>query len=92
MRGLHLLGLASVLTLVAACAAPPSAPEAAPPAIGMANPASVACVNQGGKSEVRDSAAGQFGVCVFPDGRQCEEWTLHREGRCVAPSLAARPS
>jgi putative hemolysin len=92
VRGSHLLGLAAALTLLAACAAPPSAPEASPPAIGMANPASVACVNQGGKTEIRDSAAGQYGVCVFSDGRQCEEWTLHREGRCVAPILAATPS
>lgn len=92
MRGSHLLGFTSALAVLAACAAPDRAPEAAPPAIGMANPASVACINQGGKSEIRDSAAGQYGVCVFSDGRQCEEWGLFRDGRCVAPDLAARPS
>ena len=31
---------------------------------------------------------GEYGVCVFDDGRQCEEWALFRDKRCVAPKAA----
>jgi len=31
---------------------------------GLANPASVNCVNIGGKVEIKDSAAGQYGMCT----------------------------
>jgi putative hemolysin len=47
---------------------------------GLANPASVFCIDKGGKIDIvmgRDS--GQYGVCTFPDGRQCEEWAMMRE-------------
>jgi len=51
--------------------------------IGMANPASVHCEEQGHKLEIRSDAEGnQFGVCVFPDGSECEEWAYFR-GECA---------
>ncbi len=48
----------------------------------MANPASINCIEQGGelKIEIRDEG-GEFGVCVFKDDKQCEEWALMR-GEC----------
>lgn len=46
--------------------------------IGMANPASVHCVHQGGRVEVRDEKDGQVGYCHLPDGRVIEEWALFR--------------
>ena len=78
--------LLACLALLAACAAP--APTEAPPTVGLANPASVHCQQVGGRLEIRREsgpASGEYGVCVFPDGRQCEEWALFRDNRCVAP-------
>lgn len=67
----------------------PDAPPSEPPmVVGMANPASVHCGEVGGRSEIRDGADGQYGVCVFEDGRQCEEWTLLQDGVCTAPAVA----
>ncbi len=49
---------------------------------GIANPASVNCEQKGGKLEMRDRGElGQYGVCVFADNRQCEEWAMLR-GEC----------
>jgi putative hemolysin len=51
-------------------------------AAGLANPASVNCEEKGGKLEFRERGElGQYGVCVFEDNRQCEEWALLR-GEC----------
>ena len=50
----------------------------------MANPASVSCEEQGGTSEIRtDSQGNQYGMCIFSDGRKCEEWALYTEQTCV---------
>jgi putative hemolysin len=52
------------------------------PQVGMANPASVYCVEQGFKPEIRTAAdESQSGVCIFPDGSECEEWAYFR-GEC----------
>ncbi|MGE0095238.1 MAG: DUF333 domain-containing protein [Alphaproteobacteria bacterium] len=57
-----------------------------PVAVGLANPAAVNCTKQGGRSEIRkDASGGQYGVCLFVDGRVCEEWALLRDGACNAP-------
>jgi putative hemolysin len=53
---------------------------------GLANPASVNCIQQGGQLEIRHDAKGDVGVCHFTDGRQCEEWALFRDKTCVAPA------
>ena len=53
----------------------------------LANPASTNCVNHGGKLLIEtDGSGGQFGVCRFPDNRQCEEWALLR-GECPAGGI-----
>ena len=53
-------------------------------AVGMANPASVNCTEQGGTlSIVTRGDGGQYGICTFADNRQCEEWALLR-GDCPA--------
>jgi eight-cysteine-cluster-containing protein len=50
--------------------------------IGLPNPASVYCEQHGGTLEIRtDASGGQYGVCVFPDGTECEEWAFFR-GEC----------
>ena len=51
----------------------------------IANPASVFCVQNGGTSRITTAADGsQGGLCVFPNGSQCDEWAYYR-GEC-APS------
>lgn len=49
-------------------------------AVGMPNPAAVNCDDKGGRvvAAVRGDG-GQYGVCLFADNRQCEEWALFRE-------------
>ena len=45
----------------------------------LANPASVYCEEQGGRVDIRtDEGGGQFGVCVFDDGTEVEEWAYFR--------------
>ena len=56
--------------------------------IGMANPAAVYCVQQGGKSEPVTTEAGQSSNCHLPDGRVVEEWTLYRTDH-PAPAAGA---
>jgi putative hemolysin len=45
----------------------------------LANPASVYCIEKNGTLEIRESKAGQRGVCIFQDGSECEEWAFFRE-------------
>ena len=52
---------------------------------GLANPASVNCAKKGGKLEIRKGKKGEYGVCKFPNGKECEEWALFR-GKCSADS------
>jgi hypothetical protein len=43
------------------------------------NPASVFCEEQAGKVEMRtDDAGNQYGICVFEDGSECDEWAFFR--------------
>lgn len=56
------------------------------PAVGLANPASVNCADKGGKLEIRKNKIGEYGVCLFEDNRQCEEWALWR-GNCPVGGL-----
>jgi putative hemolysin len=54
--------------------------------IGMPNPASVHCTDNGGKLEIRqDANGGEYGMCVFADGSECEEWAFFR-GECAPGS------
>lgn len=79
--------VAALTLLLSACATAP-APRSA---IGLPNPASASCVQQGGRVDLRQDARGNVnGVCVFGDGRECEEWALFRDHQCVAPP-AAKP-
>ena len=48
----------------------------------MPNPASVYCEEKGGSLEIRTADDGsQSGVCIFPDGSECDEWAFFR-GEC----------
>lgn len=45
----------------------------------IANPASVFCVKNGGKSVIETEADGQRGYCLLPDGTKVDEWEHFRE-------------
>ena len=85
------LGLYLLLTLlfISGCETEPTAPTEETTIVPdaeseLANPASVYCEDQGYTLEIRtDEAGGQFGVCIFPDGSECEEWAFFR-GTCTS--------
>ena len=58
-----------------------------PPGTQLANPASQNCAKQGGTLDIqRRPDGGQFGVCIFTDNHQCEEWAMFR-GECPVGGL-----
>ena len=63
--------------------------------VGMANPASVYCIEQGGKLETRtDADGGQSGFCIFPDGTAKRQWDFWRENHpvpVVEETVVVRP-
>lgn len=56
----------------------PSPTSVTSPDAGLANPASVYCVEQGGSVEIVDEEDGQVGYCNLPDGRRVDEWEFFR--------------
>jgi putative hemolysin len=66
---------------LAACAKGTEQPAKEEPSTGMANPASVYCQGLGFKEETRENDLGQYGVCLFPDGTECDTWDF-LAGRC----------
>ncbi|WP_434632721.1 putative hemolysin [Chromobacterium sp. CV08] len=80
MKTLTPIVVALPALLLAACAQ--NRPAAQQPAVGMANPASVYCAQQGGKLlPQKDAAGNEYALCQLPDGRSVEEWTLFRSQR-----------
>jgi putative hemolysin len=83
----------TLFTLLTSCSSPSSQPAIVSPSqrasnstdvpqANMANPASVYCEEQGNKLEIRTAADGsQSGLCIFPDGSECDEWAYFR-GEC----------
>ncbi|CAH5095035.1 hypothetical protein AI2912V1_1979 [Klebsiella pneumoniae] len=68
----------AILTMSVMLAAGCSAQQEQRPALGMANPASVYCVKQGGKLDIVKTDKGEVGYCTLPSGERIEEWTLYR--------------
>lgn len=48
----------------------------------LANPASIYCKEQGGELIIKENNYGEYGVCVFGDGSECEEWEFY-DGKCM---------
>ena len=70
----------------------PDVPAAPTAGAGLPNPASAYCVEQGGRLEIRtDESGGQYGVCVFDDGSECEEWAFFRD-ECSPGTTAGMPN
>ena len=49
--------------------------------LGMANPAATYCKELGYQYRTAQTNKGEQGICVFPDGGECEEWTF-LAGKC----------
>jgi putative hemolysin len=55
--------------------------------MAIANPASTECIEKGGKLLIsKRGDGGEYGICVFEDNRQCEEWAMSR-GDCPVGGL-----
>jgi putative hemolysin len=79
-----LLGL-----LLAACTPAPASPT---PEANLPNPASVYCEANGGRLEFRTDDAGNVaGICVFPNGSECDEWAYYR-GECGPAQATLTPA
>ncbi|WP_306886270.1 putative hemolysin [Amorphus orientalis] len=74
MTRIVLAGLAA--GIVGACTPGGDAPQS--PRTGLANPASVYCLEQGGELVPVDTPAGVSNDCVLPNGETIDEWTLYR--------------
>ncbi|MFZ9505828.1 MAG: DUF333 domain-containing protein [Burkholderiaceae bacterium] len=97
------VGATRLITLLAAlltgcAAAPPAAPPAADRApqhaakpVGLANPATVACIRAGGVAFTERAADGsERGLCRLPAGQVCDQWAFFR-GECGAGQVDHRP-
>jgi putative hemolysin len=77
-----LIGIAAVAAYARQRAQTPAAPN-------IPNPASVNCEKNGGKLELKeDNSGGTVGICTFPDGSVCEEWS-YIHGNCQPGDLLA---
>jgi len=65
------------LLALAACTPAQDAPTPAP-GVGLANPASVYCGDQGGRLVEVKTAAGVANDCLLPSGERIDEWALYR--------------
>ena len=82
LGALLLVGLVAVLVLAFQFSPVRSSEPQPEGEAGLPNPASVYCEEHGGSLEIRPAAnGGQYGVCIFPDGSECEEWPFYR-GEC----------
>jgi putative hemolysin len=63
-----------------------------PAGANLPNPASAYCEQQGYRLEIRTAADGsQSGVCIFPDGSECDEWAFFR-GECAPANQTSSPT
>ena len=83
-----ILSLLIFVGLLAACSSPQASST---PVANMPNPASVFCEQQGGKLDLRsDASGGVSGMCVFPNGSECDEWAYFR-GECKPGDTSGKP-
>lgn len=84
---LSIVALWMAAAVLAACASSATQTVSPLPNPGLANPASENCVKQGGAVSIQKRGdGGEYGICVFEDNRQCEEWALQR-GECPVGGL-----
>lgn len=73
--GMYRIGIAAVTALIGGCTV--SGPDPLR-AIGLPNPASVYCIEQGGSLDIEQRAGGDVNICVQSDGTRIEEWKLYK--------------
>ena len=74
--------LCTILSAPVRSSGPKPEATAEPGGAGLANPAAVYCEEQGGRLEIRTAAdGGRYGVCIFADASECDEWAFYR-GEC----------
>lgn len=83
-----ILAFCAMIALVSCAPAATLQPTVVPTSSAqLANPASENCIAQGGALVIQQRGdGGQYGVCMFEDNRQCEEWALFR-GDCPVGGL-----
>jgi hypothetical protein len=57
----------------------------------MPNPAATFCSQNGGKIELRTNSSGVYGVCIFVDKSECDEWAYFR-GTCQPGQFKIAPT
>ena len=67
-----------------------SNPNGEDPFIGMPNPASFYCQEMGYELEMRETDQGTEGICIFPNGAECEEWEFLAGGCSIEWSFCQR--
>lgn len=55
------------------------------------NPASNFCIEEGGSVEIRSNDLGEYGVCIFNDNSECEEWMFFN-GNCNIGDFIREPN
>lgn len=80
LKNLLIWMILALMTLVG-CAPKSEKGDLADGQTGLANPASVYCQELGFREETRENEAGQYGMCIFEDGSECDNWDF-LAGRC----------
>lgn len=65
-------------------------PEGEDPFIGVPNPASFYCQEMGYELEMRETDQGTEGICIFPNGAECEEWEFLAGGCSIEWTFCQR--
>jgi putative hemolysin len=60
------------------------------PFIGIPNPASFYCQEMGYTLDLRETDQGTEGICIFPNGAECEEWDFLAGGCSIEWTFCQR--
>lgn len=74
MKHYLILGLASIVLVLAGCTQPIAPDDTTDNSLELANPAARFCIEQGGTLAL----SGSTGYCTLPNGDQYEEWEFYR--------------
>lgn len=69
----------TVSLIIASAALTACSHQPAQQPVGMANPASVYCLQQHGSLALMKEDKGTVGYCTLPSGEKIEEWKLYRQ-------------
>ena len=64
--------------------------EASDAFIGIPNPASFYCQEMGYELDLRDTDGGTEGICIMPNGTECEEWEFLAGGCSIEWTFCQR--